>query len=322
MMTSRALRVAAAVLVYAGVGLSLAERSDASPEGVASRSVTAPRADRLVWAASGTGLRNLHVRSSRTDGTRVRQVYDNARGFTMRLVPSPNGRRVAFVTCCRDDLPLLVVAPTSGGPHLAPLEDHPELEAADGIGWSFDGRSLAFTAIVQEGEQRIASLWTIRLDGSDLQHVLTLGDVLGEDAPSLLDTVVWTDEGILFSNVGKLMLAHDGTSSPVMGGVWSVSSSADGRRLVLLRGTRWRHEVWLSRADGSGATKVAQWRLREPTTYVEVAANHDGSRLLALRSDGYSYSPESAWVAWDVRKGLRSAEVLPVPDDTSVLAWH
>lgn len=318
MIRPRSLHVVVALLVHAAVALSMPHRAAAAP---AEHLAAGPGHVRLVWASSGPGTRNLHVRSGREDGTGAHRVYDNARGFTMALAPSPDGRRVAFVTCCRDDLPLLVVAPTAGGPHLAPLESHPELEAADGLAWSPDGTHLAFTAIVQEGAQRLASIWTVGLDGSDLQHVLTLGDVLADDAPALGSRMAWTRAGILYTEGGDLRLASAGTSNVVLERVWTVTPTADGRRLVLLRGTPRHRSVWIATAAGTGAREVARWRLDAARTYLDVVPNRDGSRLLAARiPSDFSAAPE--WVAWDTRRGLRTAEVLPLPARASVVAWQ
>jgi Tol biopolymer transport system component len=320
-MTSRLLRVLAALLMYAVVGISLPGRASAAPE---ERVAASKVQDRLLWAESGPGLRNLHIRSSRVDGTGVRRVYDNSRGFTMVLVPSPNGRRVAFVTCCRGDLPLLVVAPTKGGPHLEPLKDHPELEAADGIGWSPDGTRLAFRAVVQEGEQQVASIWTIRTDGTDLQHVLALGDVCADSGgPGTDDTMVWTDDGILYTAAGELRLASDGTSTLVMSRVRGVRTTGDGQRLLLRRVTGLKQQVWLARRDGTRPRKLLQWDLDGSRwMYLEVVPNRDGSRLLAHRLDLRDVGGREGWIAWDTAKGPRSSEPLPVRDDASAVTFY
>ncbi|SEC80861.1 WD40-like Beta Propeller Repeat [Nocardioides exalbidus] len=322
-MTSRLLRLAAAVLVYGGVALSLPERSDATRQEEPVRAATAPQADRVLWTESGRWTRNLHVRSSRVDGGGVRRVYDRLRGSTSALVPSPDGRQVAFVTCCRDVRPLLVVAPTTGGPALAPLADHPELEGVRGLGWSPDGQRLAFTALVAEGEDLVASLWTVRLDGSDLEHVLTVGDVLGEEPLGLTgETTAWTRAGIFYTQGDALRLARDGTSEVVMRRVHGVSTSMDGRWLVLQRQRGLVSQTWVARTDLSRARKVLQWDLDGSRwAYRGVVANRDGSRLLAQRQDVRAGGPHH-WIAWDTTNGPRSHEVLPVPEDTSVVAWQ
>ena len=289
----------------------------------------APASDRaavgplLVWAQDGTGLRNLHLRSSRVDGSRLRKVFDNPRGFTTSLVMDPSGRRVAFATCCRGDLPSLVVAPVAGGRHLTPLEAHPELEAVSGIGWSPDGRSLAFQAVTDRDGARMASIWTVGVDGSDLHEVLALGDVLAEDGPSLDETMVWTDDGVLYTEDLELLLATDGRSTPVMGEVGAVRVSGDGSRLVLLRGAGGpRLQVWVARPDGSGARRVAALPTGGDTMYSrDVVPNHDGSRLMVLRSTLLDGRFDYRWVAWDVDGGLRSAVPLPVTD-TLAAAWR
>ena len=277
---------------------------------------------RLTWAEPSTGLRNLHLRSSRLDGTDVRRVFDHPRGFTLTLVPDGRGRRVAFGTCCRDDMPQLVVAPVLGGPHLEPLAGHPELTAVDGIGWSPDGRSLAFQAITVRDGVRTASIWTVRLDGSDLQEVLTLGDVLSL-GPGGNDTVAWTNDGILYTGGGDLRLATDQTSRLVMHGVRNVRVSGDGGRLVLRRYRAGRSQVWIARPDGTGARKVLGWSTDGSTTsYDEVTPNYDGTRLLARRSVTRDHRSVSEWVAWDVADGPGSAEVMTLDAAASAVAWN
>ncbi len=275
---------------------------------------------RLVWAEDTKGMRNLSVRSSRLDGGDVREIYDYPRGFTLTLVPDSAGRRVAFATCCSDDIPQLVVVPVLGGTPIEPLAEHPELTAVDGIGWSPDGRSLAFEAITERDGQRLTSIWTVRLNGSDLREVLVLGEVLPEDSPTLRERVVWTDQGILYAEQGDLYLASEQTSRRVMRGVGSVVPSGDRRWLLLTRYRNGRNQLWIARPDGSRARKVAQWDLEGETRYWEMTPNHDASRILALRSVDSDYSSAPDWVVWDTKKGPASAEVLPV--EANVLAWN
>jgi len=318
--TSRYTRVLATLLLCGAVAVGLPDRTSAA---ISEEVPASSRQDRLLWADDGTGLRNLHIRSSRADGTGMRRVYDNRRGFTMALVPSPNGRRVAFVTCCTDDIPLLVVAPTKGGRHLAPLKAHPELEAADGLAWSPDGTRLAFRAILTEGEQRVASIWTIRLDGTDLQRVLTLGAVLPDGGSEIHDTMVWTDEGILYAEAGQLRLATAGTSTVVMDRVGDVRVTPDGRWLVLRRFDGLDQQVWMARPDGTGARKVLQWDLDGSRfMYHSVVPNRDGSRLLAYRMELRSADGRDEWIAWDTAEGPRSHERLPVRNDASAITWY
>lgn len=276
---------------------------------------------RLVWAEPSTGLRNLHVRSSRLDGTDSRRVFDHPRGFTVTLVPDGRGRYVAFGTCCRDSMPQLVVAPVLGGPHLEPLAGHRELTAVGDIGWSPDGRSLAFVAITVRDGVRTSSIWTVRLDGSDLREVLTLGDVTAEGVEPGV-TMAWTRAGILYTAVGDLRLARDGASRLVMRGVRSVRVSGDGRRLVLARTRGDRAQVWIARPGGAGARKVLEWRSGGATYYAGVTPNQDGSRLLAYRTVTRDHRSVSAWVAWDVASGPGGAEVLPLDDGASAVAWN
>jgi Tol biopolymer transport system component len=317
-MTAVGRRAVAYVVVVGSILLAGGVTADAAPARDPS-----PARPLLVWAQDGTGLRNLHLRSARVDGSRLRKVFDNPRGFTTSLVMDPSGRRVALATCCRADLPSLVVAPVGGGRHREPLARHPELEAVSGIGWSPDGRSLAFQAVTDRGGARTASIWTVGVDGSRLHEVLELGDVLADDAPSLDETMAWTDDGILYTEDLELLLATDGRATRVMGNVGAVRVSGDGSRLVLLRGAGApRIQVWVARPDGSGARRVAALPTGGDTMYSrDVVPNHDGSRLMVLRSTYRDGRFEHRWMAWDVDGGLRSAVPLPITD-TVAAAWR
>jgi hypothetical protein len=314
--------VAVALLVALLGAVLLPGSSVASPERRGEERVSAAGVlHRLVWAEPSTRLRNLHLRSSRLDGSDARRMFDHPRGFTLTLVPDGRGRRVAFGTCCRDDMPQLVVAPVLGGPHLEPIAGHPELTEVDGIGWSPDGRSLAFQAITDRDGVRTSSIWTVRLDGSDLREVLTLGDVTAEGVGTDA-TMAWTRAGILYTDGEDLRLARDQASRLVMRGVRSVQVSRDGHRLVLGRTRGDRAQVWITRSDGTRARKVLEWPTGAATYYFGVTPNQDATRLLAHRTLARDHRAESAWVAWDVADGAGSAEVLPLDDGASAVAWN
>ena len=108
----------------------------------------------------------MHLDSANIDGTNRRSVYDQPRGFTMYLTMDPSGTHVAFSTCCRDEFPALVVVPVLGGKALKPLAHHRDIYFVGGIGWSPDGKRLAFEGSTRSDQK--TPLWTVKPDGTEL----------------------------------------------------------------------------------------------------------------------------------------------------------
>ena len=233
-----------------------------------------------MWDAYQPRRWGIHLRSANPDGTERRRTYDLDLGFTTDLVLSRDGGRVAFSTCCRATIPQIVIAPVDGGSALDPMAHHPEITVG-GVGWSPDGRRIAFEGVTGEYPNRVNHLWTIRPDGTGLRHVLNLGR-LGETF-IINDALAWTPAGILYSDGRNLRSAKAGESRLVMRRVSSVRISGDGRHIVTVRHQREgaARAVWFGNPDGTDQRRViAPFTPGEDTYYDAVTPNFDGTALV------------------------------------------
>lgn len=307
---------------------------------VAGPSAAAPAADpadrapnapagghRIVWDQFKRDRSGIHLRSARPDGSDVRRVADLPQGFTLALTMDPAGRRVAFATCCRDDFPQLVVARVRGGRVQQPLRRHPDLVAVGGIGWSPDGRRLAFEAIRVRGDERQDGIWTIRPDGRGLRLLLPVPAADDEHQPVINDELGWTARGILYSDGADLRVLRNGRSRLVVRDVRSVRISGDHRHLVLGRTRGPWGSIWTARADGSHLRRLLQ--LDEPgvgTTYVDVVPDHDASAFLAFRmrpTDNGHGRPDQGLVTWSAgQRPQKVPELAFTGDGDYVATWN
>lgn len=249
----------------------------------------------------------------------MRRVYDTRRGFTTALTLDRAGRRVAFATCCNDSLPTLVVARALGGAALEPLKDHPEIDFVGGIGWSPDGKRLAFEGTTGTGPDRATSLWTIRPDGTDLQHLLEVGPT-SDPAVNINEALVWTKAGVLYTHGWNMRLASGGESTLVMRRVFSVRISGDNRHLIITRGRGHRESVWISSTDGTSPRRLfVQGELGVEPSFYEVTPNYDASRLLAYRMGG---NGADNIVSWKTENNPTSASIVDAIGYASVATWN
>lgn len=262
-----------------------ATSSRESPHHGASRGTDRPVLHRVVWDQYRQGRRGIHLRSVRLDGTGVRRVYDSRRGFTTDLTLDRAGRRVAFSPCCSAQEPVLVVARVRGGATLAPLEAHPRIDSVGGIGWSPDGRRLAFEGTTGTYPNRVTYLWTIRPNGTGLERILNLGSV--RDNLFINDSLSWTRAGILYSDGRNLRSAKAGESELVLRRVRSVRISGDGHHIITARWRNQTRSIWISAPNGTDKRRlfVEGDPVHVPTFY-DVTPNYDGSALLAYRMSG------------------------------------
>lgn len=264
---------------------------------------------RVVWAEGARSNPGIHIRSAEADGTDVRPIYDWPHGFTLELTLDRAGRRVAFAPCCRPALPRLLVVPVLGGKSREPLRKHPSIDAVGGIGWSPNGRRIAFEGYSGPASDRVTTIWTVRPDGTGLNKVLSIpvdesGFLVANDA------LAWTPDGILYSDGEDLRSAWRGRSTLMMRNVRSARISGDGGRLVLERAKGATVSVWVSAADGSRRRKLfTQADPGEAPTYHDVTPSSDGSMLLALRL-GSSGTQGSDVVTWPTDASPASADVL------------
>lgn len=284
-------------------------------------SVASAPLHRVVWTTAVN--RGLHVRSARLDGSDVRKVYDSPRGSAIRLSLDPEGRRVAFTSCC-DDPSLLTVAPVLGGEPIEPLADHPEIDQVVGIGWSPDGTRLAFEGVQQRHGKRLVSLFTVGVDGSDLTRVVR---VSSSDFYQFNDYLAWTADGILYSDGRDLRVATEGETRVVLRKTLGVRLSGDGSTLVLVRqmsrAEYGSESVWTSGPDARRpqqvmpGDQVGHYYWYDPSSFLAT----DGGRVLtAYRShfpDEYEEGRSiQQTVTWKIARGVRSARVIKVTGES------
>lgn len=310
-----------ALLTHPATGVAASETTSPSREAVAGKPL-----HRVVWMQDLPGRKGLHLRSAESDGSDVRKVYDAPKGFTIDLTLDRQGRRVAFSPCCRAADPLLVVAPVLGGKAFDPLARHRHrFYYVGGIGWSPDGRRLAFEAGTSHGEGRTTAIWTVRTDGRDLRRVLHLG-TYGQDDPSITnDALAWTPDGILYSDGANLRSARAGHSRLVMRDVRSVRISGDLRNIVIGRYMDGRPSTWIASPDGTNVRKLVGGVPFESPAYFDITPNYDATqvlawRLLPLDESGHS---DDGLVAWSTGgRPLEATELTFTGDHDYVATWN
>ncbi|HTW17613.1 MAG TPA: hypothetical protein VMF51_20965 [Nocardioides sp.] len=298
--------------------------SPATPMVGAERLAAPKVGHRVVWDHYRRGVKGIHLRSARVDGTGVRRIYDLPKGFTTSLTMDGAGRRVAFATCCSDRLPQLVVAPVRGGKPIEPLARHPHLVAVGGIGWSHDGRRLAFEAVSERNGERVHGIWTVRLDGRELTQVLVLPSPDEHHQVVINDALGWTRDGILYSDGTNLRSARAGHSKLVLRNVRSVRITGDHRRIVIERRRGERSSTWIAAADGGHARRLlSNGKPGVTTIYHDVTPNRDGTELLAYRARPTADGPDDTDViVWSVGRKVRSATELPVVAGNPTVTWN
>lgn len=280
---------------------------------------------RYVWDEYIPGRRGLHLRSASPDGSDVRSVYDSPRGWTSHLTMDRSGHRVAFSPCCRTELPAIVVVNITNGMVSEPLADHPEIDAVGGIGWSPDGRRIAFEGFSGQYPHRHGRIWTIRPDGAGLRRVLHLFNTADDSKFYANDALAWTSEGILYSDGDDLRVARRGESRVVLPRVWTVRISGDGLHIVTTRFRRDRpRSVWIGDPDGTDQRRLF---FNEPGTgawYADVTPNYDGQLLSAIREspDPSGEGDRYEVVTWGVDESPRSATVMNRTEDIYVFSWN
>ncbi|MCW2794457.1 MAG: WD40-like Beta Propeller Repeat [Nocardioides sp.] len=281
---------------------------------------------RVVWDKWKRGRKGIHLRSARTDGTGLRRIYDAKRGFVIQLTMDRAGRRVAFAPCCRSDRPALVVVPVRGGTVLEPLADHPRIEFVGGIGWSPDGRRLAFEGTSGHGGHRATTLWTIRPDGSGLTRVLRLPEPEEPDQGIINDALAWTPQGILYSDGKNLRSAWAGRSHVVLRRVFEVRISGDGSTIVTERYRGPRMSLWVGEPDGSEQRRLlVRGEPGVDDVYNDVTPSYDGATLLASwygPPDESGQGGGSRLVTWQTGKSPRSGATLEMTGDSLTATWN
>ncbi|MBB6628227.1 PD40 domain-containing protein [Nocardioides sp. KIGAM211] len=279
---------------------------------------------RVVWDHLKHGRKGIHLRSARLDGGGLRRIYDVGHGFITELTLDRAGRRVAFAPCCGARRAAIVVVPVLGGEPLEPLARHPRIFAAGGIGWSPDGKRIAFEGYVAHGGDSMTSLYTIRPDGTGLRLVLRNSV---SDHYTINNALAWTRDGILYSDGHDLRSAWAGSSHVVLRRVGSVRISGDGRRLVTERWSQHGPTVWMSRTDGSDARRILRVQAPAPnaTIYSDVTPGYDASALLAARfriADESGGPGRDDVVTWATDEPAESNTVVDVARGAFAVTWN
>lgn len=312
----------AALLTSSATTSAATEATPGSREAVSAKVL-----HRVVWLQDLPSREGLHLRSAEPDGSDVRTVYDAPKGFTLQLTLDREGRRVAFSPCCRRSSPLLVVAPVLGGKALDPLARHRHrFYFVGGIGWSPDGRRLAFEALTTHGTTTASAIWTVRPNGLDLRRVLRLPDYVEGEQPLTNDALAWTRDGILYSDGTNLRSAWAGHSRLVMRHVRSVRVSGDQRSIVVGRYLAGRGSIWIAAPDGTGARRLLVYGdPYESTAYSDITPNYDGTEVLAWRRRPLDETGHSdhALVTWSTSGRPNDATELGFSEDNDYVAtWN
>lgn len=279
---------------------------------------------RVVWDEVVRGRGGLHLRSAKLDGTDKRKVYDTRRGWTLDLTLDRAGKWVAFSPCCRASLPTMVVARVRGGKVLEPLARHPKIDFVGGIGWSPDGRRIAFEGTTGRYPNRITYLWTIRPDGTGLRRLMKLWSA---NRTIINDALAWTPDGILYTDYRRLWLAKAGESRLILRRVSAVRISGDGQHIVTRRTHRdGRQSVWIGDPDGTGQRMIAgPFDFGEDPWYGEVTPNFDATALLAWRDlpSKNGVADTSALVTWNTDADPATAAIPAMLDaNDDIATWN
>jgi len=295
--------------------------ASARPEAPSTTSELSRR--RVVWDDYRADRPGIHLRTSWGDGSDRRRVYDTDHGFTLDLALDRDATRVAFVPCCRKDLPILVVAPLDGGRPREPLAKHPEIYYVGGIGWSPDGKRLAFEAIVLDGHGGSSTwLMTIRPSGNDLRRLVLLPRE-DPDEPFTNQALAWTARGIVYSDGSDLRVARAGSTRLVMRRVVFVHPSGDGRHLVVTRPAadgRYHGELWLTAPDGSDRHRIYRFP-KEPGGLYKVLPDHHARHFLALRLPTATEPPGQTVVTWSRDENPETATPVDFLRFAFAFAW-
>lgn len=278
---------------------------------------------RYVWDQFIPGRKGIHLRTAALDGADVTAVYDSRRGWTLDLTMDRTGHRVAFSPCCQVALPAMVVVDITTKAVWEPLANHPEIDAIGGIGWSPDGRRIAFEGFSGSYPHRHGRIWTVRPDGTGLRRVLHLFNAANANRFFSNEALAWTSDGILYSDGRDLRVARRAESHVVLPRVLSVRISGDGLHVVT---TRFRRDgsrsVWMGDPDGTDQRRLFRNEPGDGAWYKNVTPSHDGQSLSALRDTSDFEGEHYNVVTWNVHDGPGSAAVIDVTDDNYVFTWN
>lgn len=276
------------------VGASAPPAPSTVPSTATSTAAAAPSpaavTDRVVWDLAPR--RGSDVRAADLDGTEAVRLYASPDRQVGNLAMSPDGELVAFDTDHRTDRATLLVVPTGGGEPVDVLRGQRRFEGIGPIGWSPDGRSLAFEGFVDRESAGMfypSYLVTVRADGTDLRVRRRLGD--GSDNGAVFGAIAWTRTGFTYSDGAAIRLLRGHRERVLFRRTRELRVSADTRTVVFRRtparptGGVPRQRYYRAPSDGGRARLVAT--TPDPvlgSLLLAMQPDADGSRLLAVRS--------------------------------------
>lgn len=273
-----------------------------------------PDAGRLVvWNAArrGVDIRAKYLGQSHW----VTTLYRKGRGTVDNLTLSRDGASVAFGVRRGG----LVVAATNGNGVRDILRGRQGIVGVGVLGWSPNGRRLAFEGFVDEesaGSFRPAYLFTVNVDGTRLRRHRQLDD--GRNNGAVFGEIGWTRAGFVYPDDYRiLLLRRDGRVERVLvtgAGTGGARLSGDGRWLFYSQiAYPAPARLYRIRPNGQDRQLVARGDDERWGQLLGAVPDRTGERVLDF--DGVRV------VSFSVTEPREVADV-PIPGTTSIVDWR
>ena len=312
MLRTLGLLAASAVLAPASAAPAVAARPETS------------RADvlhRVVW--DQYEKKGTHLWSANPDGSDARPVYVRPLGAPYGISLNRQGTEGAVA-------PLVLSATRSAlirfdvmgeGESQNLIADHPEIYYVGAIGWSPNGRKLAFEGGVEvRPDVRRVLLYTVHRDGTHLRRIVSLGDPRRNE--TLNEKLAWVPEGILFTDSWGLELLSHRHVERVLGGVQSLAISGDAGWLYVRRWKHGHNELWRLHPDGSGVERLFAYPDPGSGFLLDFQPSYDGSELLSWVEGTQATNFQDTAVVHDpTRPPQPGDQVLPITH-LGAVSWN
>jgi Tol biopolymer transport system component len=264
------------------LALSLAFATSALVSAGAGGQTVPARNGEIVFASIRVKNGNFDLYRMRADGARLRRI---TKGAAFERYPrwSPDGKLIAYVTNRTkpgNDGHYEIYFLRSVGSSLSRVTNDRAVD--DQVSWSPDGKRLAFVSTRGSGR---FGIWTMAANGTDPRRLTRDGAI-----------PVWSPDGqtIAFVRSGKTdeiwLMDVDGTNQrqltvpPQMNEVYARDSmpawSPSGDELAFVRSYRGRTDIWITRADGSGARRLT----KEAGAFTWPGWSPDGRRIVLVHA--------------------------------------